>query len=123
MANEIAITTRLSWSKGGAQIIASAQSTVDQAGENAIENVQIIGTSSEAVEFGDVTTVGHVMFKNQNATGGASVYIGTTSPVTAENAEITLAPGRSVYLATSQASWYALSSEGSSYLLVVAIEA
>jgi hypothetical protein len=120
MANEVAVSIRLSWSKSGAQIIGTVSDSYDQSGSQAIENVQIIGSSSEAVTFGDVTTVGWVMFKNLNETG--KVHIGTTNPVTSVNAEITLDPGEGTFLKTTQAAWYAIRDSVDVNLLVIAIE-
>ncbi len=122
MANEITVSTTLRWSKGGAALSGTASLSVDQVGDQAIESVQIIGASSEAVSFGDVTTVGYVLFKNLNALLGATIHVGTTSPVTSGNAQMSLAPGHANYLATTQAAWYAISSTGSSNLLVIAVE-
>src|SRR5205814_6208227 len=66
MANEIKKSTKLSWAKGGAEIIVNTDETLNQAGAQAIENVQIIGGTSEAITFGDVTAPAHIAFKNLN---------------------------------------------------------
>jgi hypothetical protein len=123
MANEISITKRIAWSKGGAQIIfTGTDSGIDQVGEQAIENVQIIGATSEAILFGDVTTPGWMGFKNLNATDGATIHISTANPAVVGSSTIALLPGRSVILESPATAWYAISSTGSSNLLVCAIE-
>lgn len=144
MANEIRKQTKLSWSKGGAQIIAETSEVLDQTGEQAIENVQIIGGTSEAIVFGDVTAPAHIMFKNLNkkwseltaaektAAGGVQatyeaanrVYVGTTNPTTSANATYTILPGSGVpSFQTVALAWYACKDTDNVNLLVCAIEA
>ncbi len=122
MANEITVTTSLRWSKGGAAISGTASRTFDQVGEQAIESVQIIGASSEQVSLGDVTTVGYMLFKNMNASGGATIHVSTLTPAVANTSNYSLTPGDAVAVIGSQVNWYAISSSGSSNLLVIAIE-
>jgi len=143
MANEIRKNLTLSWSKGGAQIIVNATETLDQVGEQAFESVQIIGGTSEAIAFGDVTAPAHVIFKNLNkkwseltsaekvTAGGVQatyenasrVYVGTTNPTTSADAVYTLYPGAGIpfYQETTLA-WYACKDTNSVNLLVAAIE-
>ena len=42
-------------------------------GDQMISNVQIIGTSSESVLLGDVTTIGYVYLRNMDATNFVSI--------------------------------------------------
>src|SRR5881394_2107316 len=129
MANEIKKSTKLSWAKGGAQ---------------AIENVQIIGGTSEAITFGDVTAPAHIAFKNLNkkwsqltaaekvSAGGVQatyeaanrVFVGTTNPTTSADAVYKIYPGSGVnlYQAITLA-WYACKATDNVDLLVAAIEA
>lgn len=146
MANEISRTTRLSWTRNGAQIICAVTETADQTGEQAIQNVQIIGATSETLTFGDVTSPGYVMFKNatptwssmtaaeRTATGYANeaaqiaaqtVYVSKTNPATtvAANMEAKLKPGQGVSLSTNITTWYAIATTDPTNLLVTAIEA
>lgn len=141
MANEITKTTRLTWSKSGAEIIGSVSETIDQDGENAIENVQTIGTSSEAIVIGDVTGSAHLMFKNllpaysslttEEKAGYSSqadyntknsVYLGTTSPVTSGNATVKLKPQGGTSLLTDRLAWYGIRDTNDVQLLVIAVE-
>lgn len=143
MAREISKTVKLSWTRGGAQIIASAAETIDQTGTQAIENVQIVGAASETIVLGDVTLPGNVLFKNLNrewsdlsaaekATAVSkvlydienTVHVGATSPVTAGNAQFSLIPGSGTSFATVLTAWYAIRGAATDIdLLVVAIEA
>ena len=122
MANEITVTTSLRWSKGGAAISGTASNTYDQVGEQAIESVQIIGATSEAINLGDVVTVGYMLFKNLNASGGATIHISTLNPAVAGTTNYSLTPGDAVSVIGVQTAWWAISSTGSSNLLVIAIE-
>jgi len=147
MANEITRVTTLRWSKNGAQVISTVTETLDQSGDNVIENVQTISDSSEAINLGDVTTPKYIMFKNMTtpwggltaaekvSTGftgaGAAdnyaaahvVYIGNTSPADSGNTSVKLEPGNGVSLVTSQTDWYAIAADFDVMTLVVAIEA
>jgi hypothetical protein len=123
MAATVACTTRISWSSEGSQIIFSGVTSDTQSGEQAFQSVQIIGATSEAVTFGDVTSPGWLGFKNLNADGGSNIGISTTNPAVIATAETVLRPGDSVVFKSPGASnWYAISSSGNSNLLVCAIE-
>lgn len=122
-AGRTTVRTSVAWSKDGLDAGLTISATYVQSGSQAHADVQIVGASSEAVAFGDVTTPGIVGFKNQNADGGSIIYVGTTSPVTSLNAQFTLTAGDGVIFPTTQTAWYALSSSGNSDLAVIAIEA
>ena len=127
MAGRIRVSTSVSWSNENVSVSMTASDTYTQAGTEAIGNNQIIGASSEAVNLGDVTTLGYLGFKNLNAVGGSTIHIGTTNPVTAGNAQISLPPQAAVFVPIGTAAagnaWYAISSSGNSNLFVLAIEA
>lgn len=141
MANEIKKTTKLSWSKGGASILASVDETIDQTGNNAIQNVQIIQGTSEALNFGDVTAPAHVMFKNLNAKWSTltteekadytdeadyntknTVFIGTVNPTTSADATHKLAPGGGAGFLALTIAWFACKATDNVDLLLLAIE-
>ncbi len=144
MAREIVKSTKLSWTKGGAEIIVNTAETLDQAGSQAIENVQIIGGTSEAITFGDVTAPAHIAFKNLNkkwseltsaekvSAGGVQatyeaanvVYVGTTNPTTSADAVYKIYPGSGVnFFQSITLAWYACKATDNVDLLVAAIEA
>jgi hypothetical protein len=127
MAGRIRTNLSVSWSNENVGVSMSVAQSYDQTGTEAIGNAQIIGASSETITFGDVTTIGYLGFKNLNADDGATIHLGTTSPVTAANAQVSLAPGDGVFVPIGSAAagnaWYGISSTGSSSLFVLAIEA
>jgi len=79
MANEISASISLTASKGGATVQASSGVTATMSGDQMISNVQIIGTASEAILLGDVTTPGYVYFKNLDATNFVSISVLATA--------------------------------------------
>ncbi len=144
MSQEIKKSITTSWTKRGAQIIVKTDETLDQAGAQAIQNVQVIQTTSEAILFGDVVAPAHITFKNLNAkwseltaaekvsAGGVQatyeaanrVFVGTTNPTTAADAVYTLYPGSGTsFLQTIALAWFACKATDNVDLLVVAIEA
>ena len=144
MSKEIKKTTKLSWAKRGAEIIVNTDETINQTGEQAFESVQIIGGTSEALVFGDVSVPAYISFKNLNpkwselsaaekvSAGGVQatyeaanrVFVGTTNPTTAADAIHTLYPGSGTnFLQTIALAWFACKATDSVNLLVVAIEA
>ena len=69
MANEISLSVGFSASKGGVTVRApSGGITRNMAGTEMISNVQSVGTSAEALQLGDVTTIGYLVVKNLDAT-------------------------------------------------------
>jgi hypothetical protein len=142
MANEIKKTNKISWSKGGAEILLLVDETIDQTGEQATEAVQIIGGTSEVIDFVDVAAPAHVAFKNLNKKWSAlttlqkadytdeadyntknTVYVGTANPTTAINATYSITPGggNGPFIALSIA-FYACKATDNVNLLVVGIE-
>jgi hypothetical protein len=75
MANEITATASLSASKGGASINNSGSKVADMAGDQMIGNVQAVGTAAEALNVGDVSTIGYVYLKNMDATNFVEVAL------------------------------------------------
>lgn len=68
MANELTITTQLTFSKGGASLSKVERITMDVTGTLYETKVLNIGTSNEAIAKGDMTTVGYVLLKNLDGT-------------------------------------------------------
>jgi len=141
MADEITIETKLGWTRGGAQIIAKVSGKETQIGTTAIENVQVIGSTSEPIDFGDVTDPSHVFFKNENKPckslttaeqlpygtqanyeAANTVNIDANNPATAATATIKLKPQDGVPLVNPQAQFYGLTNADNVALLVVAIQ-
>lgn len=126
---------RLQWSKGGSQIIATASEVLDQAGDGAIENVQVIDAASEAIFFGDVDDPSYVFFKNveavpasdatqaeKDAANARVIHVGTQTPATSGNATFHLRPGQSAPIPDGGIVWYAIAEFAGSKLLVAAVD-
>ncbi len=120
MANEISVTTSFGWSKNGDAVAVKINEKFDQTGTTAIENIQVIGITSEAIFLGDVTDPRYLLFKNEDETN--TVHIGVTTPATTGNAEFSLAPGQGICLTTGLATWYAIAITAPINLLVIGIQ-
>jgi len=78
MADEITIHASLEFAKGGVDGKArTAGLTIDMSGTEYIYNVQIVGTSAEAIQLGDVTTSGYMFVKNLDATNFVEIRDGS----------------------------------------------
>jgi hypothetical protein len=75
MANEISISLSVACTKNGATVTGTGSNTITMAGDQFLSNVQIVGTSSEAIVVGDVSTVGFVFCKNLDATNYVEVSL------------------------------------------------
>lgn len=78
MANELTISASLKFEKNGALVdgaFGGIQVTVS--GDNAMKNVQNVGTSEEALLLGDVVAGGYWLFKNLDATNYVEIRQGT----------------------------------------------
>ena len=79
MANEITLSVNLTAAKNGATVTGTVSQVSTMAGDQMISNVQVIGTASEAIVVGDVTTAGYVFFKNLDATNFVSISVLATA--------------------------------------------
>jgi hypothetical protein len=126
MASTLTITTSVRSNIQGNVIQVANTEVVTRTGDAFIDNLQTIGATSEAVNFGDVTDPSRIYFKNftepvDAATdAGLHIYVGVATPCTALNATFALKPGEAVPVTTGQATWYALSQSGSQPLAVTA---
>jgi hypothetical protein len=75
MANEIQVSLSLTVSKNGASATASESITQTMSGDQFLNSVQIIGTSNEVLNFGDVTAGGWVVCKNLDATNYVEIFL------------------------------------------------
>ena len=85
MANEISGSLSLTATKNGASVSASASipaAYTTMSGDQMISNVQIIGTSSEAITLGDVSTIGLVFLKNLDSTNFVTISVLATAVAT-----------------------------------------
>jgi len=80
MADELSVTTKVNFSKGGATVTRSFTVDVDITGDAFTHNVQSVGTSEEELTQGaDLGTPGYVLIKNLDATN--YVEVGSTTGV------------------------------------------
>ena len=75
MANEITIAVQLNVTKNGATVAASPSVVQTMTGDQMLSNVQIIGTTNEALVIGDVTPTGWFFIKNLDATNYVEVFL------------------------------------------------
>ena len=70
MANELKITTQLRYEKGNVKItVGSDDHYVDVSGDHSIHKTQEIGfAAAEALDIGEITTVGYGWFRNMDST-------------------------------------------------------
>src|SRR5687768_2756767 len=119
MANEISATVSLSASKNGAAIASGQLSAVDDmAGDQMITNVQIVGTAAEALNLGDVSTIGYTVLKNMDSTNYVEISLisdGTTPFAKLLAGDIALIP-------MSTATVYAKANTAPINLLVCSVE-
>ncbi len=68
MANEISVSASLAASKGGADVSTSQSLSIDMNGEDMIDGTQVVGTSAELLNLGDITAPpAYVQVKNLDA--------------------------------------------------------
>ena len=80
MSDELALTARLSFTKGGASVTRAVNITVDVTGDACTNGVQSVGASEEELAQGaEVGTPGYVIVKNLDDTN--YVEIGSTTGV------------------------------------------
>jgi hypothetical protein len=79
MANEIAISQSIRYSKNQTSASQSTSFSVSQAGDKYQAGVQSVGTVEEQLDKGDIGTIGYLSFKNIDATN--YVQIGVTTGV------------------------------------------
>jgi hypothetical protein len=119
MAKEITYGANLSVSKNGASMAArDNDSTINMAGDTFIDNVQAIGTISEALVFGDITNMGYVRIKNLDVAN--PVYISQTTPAATGTALIKLLPGEPCAFPSRQTTIYAIAVGGTVNVRVTA---
>lgn len=118
MANEITVTSSIIASKNGATMQAAFNKTLDMAGDQMINNVQIVGTTAETLVVGDVTTIGYTILKNLDATN----YVEIDSVAGMTSFPQKLLPGEFCVLKPQTANIYAKANTASVNLLVVSVE-
>ena len=119
MANETQLNLTLSNNKSGVFISGTVGLSITMAGTNSISSVQNIGTATEVLVIGDVTTIGYLMVKNLDTTNYVELDLNT--PV-AGTAFCKLLPGEACIIPTRQTVIYAKANTAACDCLVLAIE-
>lgn len=118
MANEISVSASVSASKNGITLSQSGSKAIDMAGDDMLLNTQLIGTSAEAIAFGEITGAPSVVFlKNTDSTN--FVTYGPSNPPT----EFKLLPGHVAVFQPASATQYAKADTAAVRLLILATEA
>lgn len=77
MANEIQLSQTLRYTKSGVSASHASSFTVDQSGDKYQAGVQIVGTTEESLDKGDIGTIGYIAFKNLDTTNYFQIGITT----------------------------------------------
>lgn len=120
MANEISLSASLACAKDGATAQGTAALSITMAGTEFTQNVQAVGTSTEALNLGDVATPGYLLVKNLDSTN--FVMVGLVTAVTSGNAFAKLLPGEALLIPTRQTTIYAIADTAACNCLVVVVE-
>lgn len=120
MSNSITVSVTASVAlAAGGSISGSGSISASQAGTNNIGNVQNIGTTTEQLTYGDVTTIGYLFLHNLDSTNYVEFDLNT--PV-AGTAFCKLLPGESAFIPTRQTTIYAKANTAACDVHVVAFE-
>ena len=119
MANETTLTVGLANTRSGVTVSGSVSLSITQSGTNNLANIQNIGTTTEALVFGDVTTIGYLMVKNLDATNYVELDLNT--PV-AGTAFAKLLPGEGCVIPTRQTTIYGKANTAACDCLVLLCE-
>lgn len=113
MAN-ITINIGLAWCEGTESLAGAISQTYDQTGNAAIEQIQAINSTTEAVILGEISGAKYLMFKNMAPKGTAAnpqptIWVDTVTPVVPDAVTATkLIGGSGSFRVTTQDTWYAI---------------
>ena len=119
MANEISISASLSSSKTGLTVAGSGSINVTQTAAAMLAAIQSIGTSSEAVDIGDIADLAYLFVKNESLVN--FVYLSLVSPPTVSNSFAKLLPGEFALVPCKQELVYGLADTTACDCQVVAV--
>lgn len=121
MANEITLSASLVLNKSGQSISGTVSGlAITQSGTNNIGSVQNIGTTSEALSFGDVATPGYLFLKNLDSTN--FVNFDLNNPAVAGTSFCKLLPGECALIPTRQTAIYAKADTAACDVYVILLE-
>jgi hypothetical protein len=120
MANEITQTARLSFRKGSVSSSFESTTRIDMAGEDFLNATQLIGTTAETLNLGEIGGVpAQILIKNIDATN--FVEIGGNTDL--ETFKIKISPGRATIIEPTSATLYAKANTAAVRIQLLAIEA
>jgi len=124
MSNELQINARLRLVKNN-QILDSQliQKLITVAGDGQLENVQTIGTTTSAIQLGNVTTTGAFLAVNLQSAGTDQINISQSTPAASAGALSILGPGECCLLRNPKGTLYALATAVGQKLGVFACDA
>lgn len=118
MANEIAVTVGLTFTKSGVTSTADLATTnFDMTGTDYIRRTQLVGTSEEALDVGEIGTAGWMYVKNNHATQTVSFRGGS-----AEADFVKLKAGESAVFRLASDTPYAIASGADTNIEYLIIE-
>ena len=119
MANEITQTIQFSVSKNGASATLSNTKRINMTGGGIVNNTQLIGTTAEAVNLGDISGApSQLVIKNLDATN--FVEIGGDSGLTVF--KLRIQPGEATVIRPTSGTLYAKADTADVRLQIVATE-
>ena len=120
MANETSFTASLTVSKGGATIDRSFSKSLDMTGAQMCNLTQNVGTSAEAITFGDISGAPEkLLIKNLDATN----YVEIDSADTFDKFPQKLVAGDFILLSPQTGTIYAKANTAAVNILKLAVEA
>lgn len=119
MAKEIKYSLQLSAIKGGASVSLNASGSLDMTGDDMIQTTQVIGTTAELVDLGEITgTPAMIAIQNLDATN--FVEIGGESGLTVFKLKIP--PLKATLFSPTSGILYAQADTAACRIMVVAAE-
>lgn len=117
MANELSVQVSFRFAKNGASFVQNLTQTATVAGNQAVNSIQTIGTSTEAITLID-SSLGYMLFQNLDSTNYVDLAIDNAdaSPIAK------LLPGDITLLKASAATYYAKANTSPCDLLVMCVD-
>lgn len=117
MANEVSVSASVSASKNGQTLSQTGSKAIDMTGDDMILGTQLIGTSAEAIGFGEITGAPSVVLFKNVETANFILY-GPSNPPT----EFKLPAGHVSLFQPAAATLYAIASPAAARVLIMATE-
>lgn len=120
MANEIYTALQLTATKNSATVTANVAIRQDMAGDDLVQSTQLIGTSAELIDLGEITGApAQLLIQNLDTTN--FIEVGGDSGLTVF--KIKILAGKANLISPSSGTLYAKANTAAARILVVAAEA